>query len=114
MVQTGQGVQSCECLLFVLQRDGLISWQQAVPVLIGTKYDLFVSLPREQQEEITNQAKRFAQAMRAPLVCSRSLTRLTLQIFCSTSLSINVNKIFKIVLARAFDLKVRTLLQFRG
>lgn len=52
--------------------------------------------------------------MRAPLVCSRSRSRLTLQIFCSTSLSINVNKIFKIVLARAFDLKVCTLPYFRG
>jgi GTP-binding protein of the ras superfamily involved in termination of M-phase len=31
---------------------------------------------------------------------------LTLQIFCSTSHSINVQKIFKIVLAKAFDLKV--------
>lgn len=28
------------------------------------------------------------------------------QIFCSTSHSINVQKIFKIVLAKAFDLKV--------
>jgi hypothetical protein len=32
---------------------------------------------------------------------------LTRQIFCSTSHSINVQKIFKIVLAKAFDLKVR-------
>jgi GTP-binding protein of the ras superfamily involved in termination of M-phase len=39
------------------------------------------------------QAKRFARAMHASLV------------FCSTSASINVQKIFKIVLAKAFDLK---------
>lgn len=39
------------------------------------------------------QAKRFARAMHASLI------------FCSTSASINVQKIFKIVLAKAFDLK---------
>jgi Gtp-binding protein of the ras superfamily involved in termination of M-phase len=38
-------------------------------------------------------AKRFARAMHASLI------------FCSTSASINVQKIFKIVLAKAFDLK---------
>ncbi|KAL1410162.1 Septum-promoting GTP-binding protein 1 [Vanrija pseudolonga] len=65
----------------------------AIPVLIGTKYDLFASLPREEQEEVTKQAKRFSKAMHAPLI------------FCSTSHSINVQKIFKIVLAKAFDLK---------
>ncbi|KGB78520.2 septum-promoting GTP-binding protein 1 [Cryptococcus deuterogattii R265] len=65
----------------------------AIPVLIGTKYDQFASFPREEQEEITRQAKRFSKAMHAPLI------------FCSTSHSINVQKIFKIVLAKAFDLK---------
>ncbi|EKD03729.1 small monomeric GTPase [Trichosporon asahii var. asahii CBS 8904] len=39
----------------------------AIPVLIGTKYDIFASYPREEQEEITKQAKRFAKAMHAPL-----------------------------------------------
>ncbi|CAD6576860.1 MAG: septum-promoting GTP-binding protein 1 [Tremellales sp. Tagirdzhanova-0007] len=65
----------------------------AIPVLIGTKYDIFASSSREEQEEITKQAKRFSRAMHAPLI------------FCSTSHSINVQKIFKIVLAKAFDLK---------
>jgi GTP-binding protein of the ras superfamily involved in termination of M-phase len=65
----------------------------AIPVLIGTKFDLFMTQPHEEQEEITKQAKRFSKAMRAPLI------------FCSTSHSINVQKIFKIVLAKAFDLK---------
>ncbi|KAK4689709.1 Gtp-binding protein of the ras superfamily involved in termination of M-phase, partial [Tremellales sp. Uapishka_1] len=65
----------------------------AIPVLIGTKYDTFATLPREEQEEITKQARRFSKAMHAPLI------------FCSTSHSINVQKIFKIVLAKAFDLK---------
>lgn len=65
----------------------------AIPFLVGTKYDAFVQLDPKDQEEITRQAKRFSQAMKAPLI------------FCSTSHSINVQKIFKIVLARAFDLK---------
>ncbi|KAI1321384.1 P-loop containing nucleoside triphosphate hydrolase protein [Xylariaceae sp. FL0255] len=65
----------------------------AIPVLVGTKYDHFVNFPREDQEEISNQARRFAKAMRASLI------------FSSTSHSINVQKIFKIVLSKAFDLK---------
>ncbi|PGG97666.1 septum-promoting GTP-binding protein 1 [Helicocarpus griseus UAMH5409] len=65
----------------------------AIPFLIGTKYDHFVNFPREDQEEISIQAKRFAKAMRASLI------------FSSTSHSINVQKIFKIVLSKAFDLK---------
>ncbi|KAJ5894751.1 hypothetical protein N7495_006442 [Penicillium taxi] len=65
----------------------------AIPFLVGTKYDHFVNFPREDQEEISLQAKRFAKAMKASLI------------FSSTSHSINVQKIFKIVLAKAFDLK---------
>ncbi|KAI8268419.1 Septum-promoting GTP-binding protein 1 [Colletotrichum sp. SAR11_239] len=65
----------------------------AIPILVGTKYDHFVNFPREDQEEISNQARRFAKAMRAALI------------FSSTSHSINVQKIFKIVLSKAFDLK---------
>ena len=52
----------------------------AIPFLVGTKYDHFVSFPREDQEEISTQAKRFAKAMRASLI------------FSSTSHSINVQK----------------------
>ncbi|KAL8866402.1 MAG: hypothetical protein Q9174_006322 [Haloplaca sp. 1 TL-2023] len=65
----------------------------AIPFLIGTKYDHFVNFPLGEQEEISNQARRFAKAMRASLI------------FSSTSHSINVQKIFKIVLSKAFDLK---------
>jgi GTP-binding protein of the ras superfamily involved in termination of M-phase len=83
--------------------------QTAIPFLVGTKFDTFATFPRDEQEEITKQvrlislttsplvtvwqAKRFAKAMHASLI------------FCSTSASINVQKIFKIVLAKAFDLK---------
>jgi len=65
----------------------------AIPFLIGTKFDAFATFSRDDQEEVTKQAKRFAKAMHASLI------------FCSTSASINVQKIFKIVLAKAFDLK---------
>ncbi|KAI1007514.1 Septum-promoting GTP-binding protein 1 [Podosphaera aphanis] len=65
----------------------------AIPFLVGTKYDHFVNFPREDQEEISTQARRFAKAMKASLI------------FSSTSHSINVQKIFKIVLSKAFDLK---------
>jgi GTP-binding protein of the ras superfamily involved in termination of M-phase len=95
----------------------LLTWkidffQTAIPFLIGTKFDQFSTFPRDEQEEITKQvsgfrfriiqhsnqnytvqAKRFARAMHASVI------------FCSTSASINVQKIFKIVLAKAFDLK---------
>lgn len=67
--------------------------RQAVPVLVGTKFDIFAGFPPEEQEEITKQARRFAKAMKAPLI------------FSSTSHSINVQKIFKIVLSKVFDLK---------
>eukprot|EP00126_Sphaerothecum_destruens_P005311 Sdes_comp18691_c0_seq3m8979 len=65
----------------------------AISLLVGTKYDLFANLALEEQEETTRQARKFAKAMKAPLI------------FCSTSHSINVQKIFKIVLSKAFDLK---------
>ncbi|KAK9239789.1 P-loop containing nucleoside triphosphate hydrolase protein [Lipomyces kononenkoae] len=65
----------------------------AIPFLVGTKYDTFAQFPREDQEEITKQARRFAKVMKASLI------------FCSTSHSINIQKIFKIVLSKAFELK---------
>lgn len=39
-------------------------------MLIGTKYDQFAAFPKDEQEEITKQAKRFSKAMHAPLVRS--------------------------------------------
>lgn len=64
----------------------------AIPFLIGTKYDWFATCPKEEQEEVTKQARKFARAMKAPLI------------FCSTSHSINIQKIFKIVLSRGFQI----------
>jgi GTP-binding protein of the ras superfamily involved in termination of M-phase len=65
----------------------------AIPFLIGTKYDQFTNLTKEEQEEITGQARKFAKAMKASLV------------YTSSSMGINVQKIFKIVLSKAFDIK---------
>lgn len=66
----------------------------AIPFLIGTKYDFFAGFPPEEQDEITKQARKFAKAMHAPLI------------FCSASHAINVQKVFKVVLSKVFDLKV--------
>jgi len=65
----------------------------ATPFLIGTNYDYFANMKKEEAKEITTQARRFAKAMKAPLI------------FCSASHSININKIFKIVLSKVFQLK---------
>ncbi|KAI9469805.1 MAG: small GTPase [Benjaminiella poitrasii] len=66
--------------------------KSAIPLLVGTKYDEFINLSFEDQDEITKQARRYARVMKAPLI------------FCSTAESINVQKIYKIVLAKVFDL----------
>ncbi|ORY91230.1 putative TEM1-GTP-binding protein of the ras superfamily [Syncephalastrum racemosum] len=67
--------------------------KDAIPLLVGTKYDEFVHLSDADHEEILRQARKYAWAMKAPLV------------FCSTAESINIQKIYKIVLAKAFDLE---------
>jgi len=61
--------------------------------LVGTKYDIFSTLPPEEIEEVDKLARKYAKAMKAPLI------------FSSASHSINVQKMFKIVLAKVFDLK---------
>lgn len=68
--------------------------KSAMPFLVGTKYDQFIDMSELDQAEITAQAKRFARAMRLPLV------------FCSTSHCINIQKVFKIIISKAFDLKM--------
>ena len=62
-------------------------------LLVGTKYDVFASLPPEEQQDIDKQARKFARAMKASLI------------FTSASHGINVQKMFKVVLAKVFDLK---------
>jgi len=67
--------------------------KNATPFLVGTKYDYFAKMNKDEAKEITLQARRFAGAMKAPLI------------FCSASASINIHKLFKIVLSKVFQLK---------
>ncbi|CAM8900832.1 unnamed protein product [Rhodiola kirilowii] len=66
--------------------------QTAIPVLIGTKFDEFVKLPPDLQWTIVTQARTYAKAMNATLF------------FSSATHNINVNKIFKFVMAKLFNL----------
>ncbi|KAK4193030.1 P-loop containing nucleoside triphosphate hydrolase protein [Podospora australis] len=86
----------------------------AIPVLVGTKYDHFVNLSREEQEEISQQARRFAKAMRAALIFSSTSHSINVQkVFVLFSVLLEITlisnnvpvQIFKIVLSKAFDLK---------
>ncbi|KAG4991124.1 hypothetical protein AAZX31_09G095900 [Glycine max] len=68
-------------------------WNQtAIPILIGTKFDDFVKLPPDVQWTIVTQARAYARAMKATLF------------FSSASHNINVNKIFKFIMAKLFNL----------
>ncbi|KAE8704360.1 Ras-related small GTP-binding family protein isoform 2 [Hibiscus syriacus] len=68
-------------------------WNQtAIPILIGTKFDDFVRLPPDLQWTIVTQARAYAKAMKATLF------------FSSANHNINVNKIFKFIMAKLFNL----------
>jgi len=68
-------------------------WNQtAIPVLIGTKFDDFIQLPIDLQWTIGSQARALAKALNATLF------------FSSATYNINVNKIFKFITAKLFDL----------
>lgn len=69
--------------------------QTAIPIIVGTKYDKFIELSSDYQETIHNQSKALAGAIRASLI------------FTSNSDSINVQKVFKILISKAFDLQIR-------
>ncbi|KAG2637402.1 septum-promoting GTP-binding protein 1-like [Panicum virgatum] len=64
----------------------------AIPILIGTKFDDFAQIPLEMQWAIVNQARAYARAMKATLF------------FSSATHNINVNKIFKFIAAKLFNL----------
>ncbi|XP_019435445.1 PREDICTED: septum-promoting GTP-binding protein 1 isoform X2 [Lupinus angustifolius] len=64
----------------------------AIPILIGTKFDDFVRLPPNLQWTIVTQARAYARAMNATLF------------FSSATHNINVNKIFKFIMAKLFNL----------
>ncbi|KAL8144219.1 hypothetical protein V2J09_017251 [Rumex salicifolius] len=68
-------------------------WNQtAIPILIGTKFDDFVRLPPNVQSTIITQARAYAKAMKGTLF------------FSSATHNINVNKIFKFIASKLFDL----------
>lgn len=67
--------------------------QMFIPLLVGTKFDVFASFSVEKQRDTIAHARSFARAMRAPLI------------FTSASHSINVQKLFKIVLSKRFGLR---------
>lgn len=66
--------------------------QSAMPVLVGTKFDDFVQLPLDLQWTIAHQARGYAKALNATLF------------FSSANYNINVNKIFKFIAAKLFNL----------
>lgn len=67
--------------------------KDAFAILVGTKYDLYLKMTPKDQQEVNKQAFRYAKAMKAPLIYS------------SSSHSININSIFKILLSKVFGLK---------
>ncbi|CAL5391511.1 unnamed protein product [Camellia sinensis] len=64
----------------------------AIPVLIGTKFNVFVQLPIDVQWTIASQARAYARALKATLFFSRA------------TYNINVNKIFEFITAKLFNL----------
>lgn len=65
----------------------------ALAFLVGTKYDLFYALEEGERAETLALARKYAKAMKAPLV------------FCSASHGINVQKLFKLVFQRVFSIE---------
>jgi Gtp-binding protein of the ras superfamily involved in termination of M-phase len=65
----------------------------ALAFLVGTKYDLFYALDEPERVETLALARKYAKAMKAPLV------------FCSASHGINVQKLFKLVFQRVFSIE---------
>ena len=64
-----------------------------MPILIGTRFEKFEKMNDNYKQELTRQARKFREKMDAPLI------------YCSSAQSINVKKIFKIIIAKVFDLK---------
>ncbi|GKC39894.1 septum-promoting GTP-binding protein 1-like protein, partial [Tanacetum coccineum] len=64
----------------------------AIPVMVGSKFDDFIAFPIDMQWTISSEARAYAKAINATLF------------FSSASYNINVNKIFKFVTAKLFNL----------
>ena len=67
--------------------------QSFMPFLIGTRFEIFEEMQDNYKQEITRQARKFREKIDAPLI------------YCSSAQGINVKKIFKIIVAKVFDLK---------
>lgn len=65
----------------------------AIPFLVGTHFDAFAQQPPDAQAETVKTARKYAAAMKAPLV------------FTSASLGVNIQKLFKVALSKTFNLK---------
>ncbi|KAI6697496.1 hypothetical protein NL676_017615 [Syzygium grande] len=98
--------KDCVAILFMFDLtsrctlNSVISWyhqarrwnQTAIPIIVGTKFDDFIQLPIDLQWTIASQARAYARALNATLF------------FSSATYNINVNKIFKFITAKLFDL----------
>jgi GTP-binding protein of the ras superfamily involved in termination of M-phase len=58
--------------------------KHAVPFLVGCKWDQLALLPKEEHRHVEDMARRFAKAIKAPLI------------FCAPSVPINVTNVFKV------------------
>lgn len=67
---------------------------QARVFLVGNKFDLYENFSEEQKVKITERAKRFANAIEAPLV------------YCSSLSDTNVKELFKLIISQIFGLKL--------
>lgn len=66
-----------------------------ISFLVGTKYDLFQQRSNSYKIDVSQAARKFAKKMSAPLI------------YCSSSKSINIRKIFKLIVAKLLSLKPR-------
>ncbi|KAL7218971.1 hypothetical protein ACSBR2_012106 [Camellia fascicularis] len=83
-----QSLGSIECALIEI----VLHDVTAIPILIGTKFDDLVQLPIDVQWTIASQARAYARALNATLF------------FSSATYNINVNKNFKFITAKLFNL----------
>jgi Gtp-binding protein of the ras superfamily involved in termination of M-phase len=74
----------------------------SIPFLCGTKYDLFTHCSPSEQEATITQARKYAQAMKAPLI------------FTSALETLNIAKLFKLVFLKVFDLPIDLLVVKEG
>lgn len=64
-----------------------------VSILCGTKYDLFQERSNSYKIEVSQAARKYAKKMNAPLI------------YCSSAESVNIRKIFKLIIAKLLSLK---------